>query len=176
LYVHKRQVRKALKWQLIAGVEREALVLLKFTPEEARTQLRWKHAGEFEYRGEMYDIVETAIHGDTAYYWLWWDREETQLNRQLQALVGQALRQDPERRAAQARFFDFFETLYCAPQQRFCFVVYGQNLPPGGCCGLGAGVLLHPPPSPPPEYGGCNTEYYSLSSLWCLFCPLVVET
>ncbi len=108
----KKQVKREVKWKMIAGMERDELVLLKFTEKEKNTQLRWEHSKEFEYKGEMYDIVETNIMGDTTYYWVWWDHEETQLNKQLDVLVAIALGNNPNSGKNQKQLHDFFKSLY----------------------------------------------------------------
>lgn len=118
LKYQKKQVKREVKWKMIAGIDKEELVLLKFTQEEKRTQLKWKHSKEFEYKGEMYDIVESKLVGDTTYYWLWWDHEETKLNKQLSHLVSYALGQNPKNKENQKRLQNFFKSLYFSEDVR----------------------------------------------------------
>jgi hypothetical protein len=87
LQYQKKQVKREVKWKMIEGLEAHQLVTLKFSKEQTLTELNWKHAKEFEYQGEMYDIVERHVVGDSIEFIVWWDYEETQLNKQLQALV-----------------------------------------------------------------------------------------
>lgn len=108
----KKQVKREIKWRIIAGIEKEELVLLKFSSEEKKTTLDWKHAKEFGFQGEMYDIVESKIEGDTTWYWCWWDHEETKLNKQLSKLVSLALGNDPKRQENQKNLQNFFKSLY----------------------------------------------------------------
>jgi len=77
-----RQVEKNIQ----AGIDKEKLVLLRFTEEEAAKELKWEHSGEFEYHHQMYDIVESLIIGDSIYYWCWWDIAETVLNNKISEL------------------------------------------------------------------------------------------
>ncbi len=97
---------------MIAGLDKSELVLLKFSRAAAQTQLRWEHAKEFELEGQMYDVVETELKGDTLYYICWWDHEETKLNKQLKNLVAGVLGNDAERRETQKRLLHFYESLY----------------------------------------------------------------
>jgi hypothetical protein len=60
----------------------------------------------------MYDITSTEIHGDTTYYWCWWDYEETKLNKQLKGLVAGALGKDPRNKEHQNRLINFFKSLF----------------------------------------------------------------
>jgi len=150
LKYQKKQVRREVKRKLIAGIDKEELVLLKFTEEEKETQLNWKHSKEFEYKGEMYDIVETKIVGDTTYYWLWWDYEETKLNKQLSQLLSFALGHNPKNQENQKRLHNFFKSLYFSEDERKEPLVFfelkskfhfGQN--------FYLSVFLTPPDPPP---------------------------
>lgn len=69
-------------------VEKKQIVLLKFSTAEHKTKLRWEHAKEFEYRGNMYDVIESKVVGDTTYYSCWWDREETEAKNRITAFNG----------------------------------------------------------------------------------------
>ena len=97
---------------MIAGIPREELVLLKFTEDQKVNDLRWEHSKEFEYKGEMYDIVETHFKGDTTYYWCWWDYEETQLNKQLDGLLSFAYKKDARTTKNQKIVQAFYKSLY----------------------------------------------------------------
>lgn len=108
----QKQVKREVKWKLIEGVDRSELVLFKFTEEDKKTQLSWKHSKEFEYKGEMYDIAETELHGDTTYYWCWWDYEETTLNKQLDQLFSFALGNSPVHKQNQEKIIQIFKSLY----------------------------------------------------------------
>ena len=91
LQYEKSAVRREIKGKMIAGIDLEELVLLKFTKDEANTKLRWEHSKEFEYNGQLYDVVSKEIKGDTIFYNCWWDYEETKLNKKLQKLVANAM-------------------------------------------------------------------------------------
>ena len=111
LHYQKRMVRKEIKHRIIEGINREELVLLSFTHETA-SNLRWEHAREFEFGGEMYDVVETVMAGDTIYYWCWPDKEESSLNRVLAALTQKAMNGLPQRQEQQQQLLSFFKSLY----------------------------------------------------------------
>jgi hypothetical protein len=112
LQYQKSQVRHEIKWRMIKGIDKDELVLLKFTEEDSQKKLLWKHSKEFEYKGQMYDIIETKIIGDTIYYWCWWDHEETNLNKQLTELVANSLGKDPLNKEKQKQLDNFYKTLY----------------------------------------------------------------
>ncbi len=112
LQYEREQVRESVKRNLISGLKREELRLLQFTREEAERELRWEHAGEFEYQGQWYDVAERSEKGDTLYFWCWWDHEETLISQQLSRLVARALGQDPQQRENAHRLSAFLFSLF----------------------------------------------------------------
>lgn len=81
LQYQKKIIRKEVKTKIINKIDRKELVMFIFTKEETETKLRWEHSKEFEYLGQMYDIVESNTNGDTITYWCWHDHKETKLNK-----------------------------------------------------------------------------------------------
>lgn len=112
LSYQKQQVRKTVKRQLVQSVDKSQLVRLSFTKTYAETGLRWEHSKEFEWRGEMYDVVTTEANRDSVTYWCWWDKEETTLNKQLTNLVSNSLGKNKERRRNQEQLVDLLKTAY----------------------------------------------------------------
>lgn len=109
----KKEVKSEVKWKMIAGIDREELILLKFTEKEKDSLLNWKHSKEFEYQDNMFDVVETETVGDTTYYWVWWDHKETELNKQLDELIVQVLGNNPQKQEKQDQLIEFYKKLYC---------------------------------------------------------------
>jgi hypothetical protein len=81
----KKMLRKEIKRKIIAGLKEEELVKLKFANADLNRKLKWKHSKEFEFNGEMYDIVSVSKTSDSTEYLLWWDAEESVLNQKLMA-------------------------------------------------------------------------------------------
>jgi len=105
----KKQVKKEVKRQIIKGMDKEYLVLLKFSYPETTTLLRWEHSREFEYRGEMYDVVETIAEEDSVAYWCWHDQRETRLNRRLKAMIEDAAEENPQTRETYRWLANYFQ-------------------------------------------------------------------
>lgn len=101
-----------MKSQVYAGMDKAKLVLLKFTEAEKENELDWEHSKEFEYHGEMYDVVEFETKGDTTYYWCWADKKETRLNTRLEELIAQTLGNNPRNQENGRRVHSFFKSLY----------------------------------------------------------------
>ena len=95
----KHVVKKEIKRQIIAGIDKKELVHLKFSGSELHAELYWEHEKEFEYAGEMYDVVEKITIGDTTHFWCWPDHQETGLNQKLRKLVNDNFKNDPNRHA-----------------------------------------------------------------------------
>ena len=149
---HKRYVvKKEVKRLIIAGLDRDELVLLKFTQEEIKTLLMWEHDEEFEYRGQMYDVVEVIEKDGMLHYWCWKDDEETLLKHDLNRLLAGALGSSPQNNDHQKQINNFFKTLYYlnhfswSPPTDFIFrqnTVYTIYRPATGFS----------PPVPPPKF------------------------
>ncbi|MFH2142658.1 MAG: hypothetical protein ABIJ97_09565 [Bacteroidota bacterium] len=112
LNYQKYVIRKHVKKQIIKGVDKNDLVLLIFTNEEAADKLKWEHSKEFEYKGQMYDIVDRIQRNDTVWYWCWWDYEETDLNKELIYLTDLAMGRNSKDKEKSQEFSNFLKKLY----------------------------------------------------------------
>lgn len=108
----RKSIRREVKWKMIAGLEDSELVLLRFHKTAINTDLRWKHSREFEYQGQMYDIVKAHESGDSIFYYCWWDYEETQLNQKLSSLVTMAWGSNHAHNHTRLRLLSFYVSLY----------------------------------------------------------------
>ena len=146
-------IKKSIKRKMIAGIDKEELVLLKFTKMEAERDLRWEHSKEFEYRGEMYDIVERTSKGDSIFYWCWWDHEETQLNLALSDLAEKALGKDSKRNQKRQQLLDFYKNIN--PERAvFSLAIQIQDIENLNACYQFSCSTFHKKPSlPPPKLG-----------------------
>ncbi len=145
-------IRREVRAMLFAGMDRDKLVVLSFSLQDAASLLSWKDDHEFEFTGRMYDVVETDILEDSINYLCWPDDEETNLNRRLDKLVAKALGSDSQKKESSKRLVDFLKVhfLQCG------LLEWG---------GLFNARLVHnaqvisfytsvsmPPASPPPKY------------------------
>lgn len=107
----RKTIRKEAKHQIISDIEKSALTQLTFSSAQLH-QLKWEHSTEFEYKGELYDVVETHQHGDSITYICWWDNEETKLNQQRNQLAALLFQQDPQNQKQQTQLVQFFKNLF----------------------------------------------------------------
>lgn len=135
-------------WRRVADKDRDELMLFKFSKAEEDSFLEWKNPMEFKYKGEMYDIVEKEVHGDTTHYYVWWDREETKMLKNLYKFISIT------RYNADITFIVsniYFKSLYYSEYSAklanplFRLVQY-----PSHCARLYKSVVFTPP-SPPPK-------------------------
>ena len=152
-HLEKKQIRRELKQQMLSGINKDDLVFLKFATDELSRKVRWKHSREFEFEGEMFDVVEKLMVGDTTFFWCKWDHRETRLNQELDQLLARTLgRQHPDKHYL-LTWKNFFSSLYCSKvpawftfqprDQQISFFLLNAKIPP---------VLS--PPVPPPEIWG----------------------
>ncbi|HAQ38574.1 MAG TPA: hypothetical protein DCQ58_08705 [Saprospirales bacterium] len=151
LYYQKKQVKRAVKWKMIADIDKDELVLLKLSKNEQLTQLHWEHAREFSYKGEMYDIVYSKKTTDSSYYWCWWDHEETKLNKQLKNLVRQVFSHNPLKKDRENKLLNFYKNLYFPPQLIISSLANEFLNTSNNYTITLYSVCPNPPPKPPPE-------------------------
>ncbi len=63
IHFEKAIVRGEVRRHIISGADKNGLVVLEFSKMETESLLRWEHSREFEYNGQMYDIVESWASG-----------------------------------------------------------------------------------------------------------------
>jgi hypothetical protein len=155
LQYNKNKIKKEIAGMILTGLDKKDLVLLKFTKNEVETRLNWKHAGEFEYNGQMYDIVEKHQEGDTIWYNCYKDNKETRLNSEQDRLVARAMGQDPVQKSQTEKIMNFFKTFYRSDVFNwkpftsltsifhFSFFIFNYS----------SLSLSPPPPAPPPKMG-----------------------
>jgi hypothetical protein len=107
--VAQKQAASHIKNEL----KKEDEVLLVFTTYQSITLLVWEHSREFEYKGEMYDIIRSKTQGDSVWYWCYHDKKETKLRKNVQSLLTYFLGTSPQNKTDQQHLVDFFKTLYC---------------------------------------------------------------
>lgn len=153
LQYEKKLVRREVKWKMIAGLDQEELVLLKFSKEQTKNELRWEHSKEFEYNEQMYDIVSTEIKGDSIFYRCWWDHEETALNKRLKKLVVNVFDKNESRQDAHLNLHVYLWSFFYQEALEWEMI-------PGHTILLVYQDLIHPkyftsleisPPTPPPK-------------------------
>lgn len=97
---------------IIAGLDEKDVVMLKFTKKETETRLNWKHSREFEFEGQMYDIIKKHYEGDIICYYCYKDHKETKLNKMIARTASRALGQDPDRKSQNEKIVSFMKSFF----------------------------------------------------------------
>lgn len=105
-------IRKEVKERIIAGMDKEDLTTFRLSIEDAE-RLHWHHDREFEYLGEMYDVVSRTETTDSVILTCWWDRAESEVHRQLDLLMANTAGDHPDRDRCLGQFFDFSKNIVC---------------------------------------------------------------
>lgn len=157
LQYQRRQIKTAVEEKVIAGIDPKELVLLKLTEAEKLAELSWEETQEFEYQGEMYDVVKTNTVGDTTYYWVWRDYEETVLNKQLEKLASFALDHNPIDAEDKERWSKFLETRYLPGAKEKWVAIFRELKHQYYFKQLFFRLVFLSPPIPPPKKSSVNT-------------------
>lgn len=103
---------------VIAGEENPVeMVHLAFTEAQMKADLRWEHDREFEYRGQMYDIISSEVKGDTTYFYAYWDKLESIINHKLNELITLHLGGEADEKDESQLVVSLLKALYIHPNQ-----------------------------------------------------------
>jgi len=152
LQYQKSMVKHEVKWRIIDGIDKDKLVVLKFSKSEFQKNLHWKHTKEFEYNFKMYDIVESMIIKDSVYYYCWYDNEETKLNHQLTELVSKAYNSNPLKNESQKKIYSFFKNLYFSNAFDWKMMPQKTEKRTKSIFLVSFTSINFPPPTPPPQF------------------------
>jgi len=125
--IKRSQIRKEVKWKMIAGLDKEELVFMTFSIQDSQEKLNWKHSKEFEYKGEWYDVVQQEVVGDSIRFHLWWDHEETKLSQQLRHLIVMTVSQDSQHQENQKGIVKLFKSLFFKTNTTSNVIVVVEN-------------------------------------------------
>lgn len=112
LQVQKANVRKQVKWQMIHDMDQSRLTSFTFETSQLEN-LDWKHSKEFEYRGNMYDVVTRKSQGDSTILTCWPDGQETALNHELDKLFQFVIGTDKQSKESKTKTIQFYKSLFC---------------------------------------------------------------
>jgi hypothetical protein len=119
-----QSVRSKVKLELLNKVEESKLVLVKVARTLEQTpnnQFKKNHDKEFEFLGEMYDVVNTVERRDTTYYYCYQDRDESDIIRGINRWIKDNFGNSKEKNETEDIQKVFFEkdyevaTLFCYP-------------------------------------------------------------
>lgn len=115
--IEKHMLRKEVKHQLMSITSNEDLKTFQFDYDDTLKLLTWEHEKEFEYKGEMYDIVRRSYSKGIVTYHVWWDHEETVLNQKLDRLTTSLFNTSPEKKRTSQQMYFFLLQLFISQNE-----------------------------------------------------------
>jgi hypothetical protein len=113
LTFQKHTIKEQVKERILSNIDKSELVTFTFSSYEVEKVLEWEHSKEFEYKGQMYDVVEQhPVSKDSIRYICWWDKAETELNLKLYSMVENLLNSNPDKQKNDVLLLDFYKNLY----------------------------------------------------------------
>jgi hypothetical protein len=112
---------------MIAGMDEKDLVHITVAKKDSAFLLRWEHNQEFEYKGEMYDVVKRTFLGDSIRYTCWWDNDETVCNQKLKKLAAEFFGKRRDSQQSHARVQQFMKSLFFHPTSNTALAENGNN-------------------------------------------------
>lgn len=151
LYYQKLMIRDEVKDQIVSGISKKNLVLLKFS-EKDKKKLDWeRNSKEFKYQDEFYDIVDKKVENDTTFYWCWQDNKETAITKKINSLLADALGNRPRNKENQERLTQFLQSLYLSDFQSVNNLMFQSKEQLISYYSFLDNSLSIPPPTPPPK-------------------------
>jgi len=112
LSLQQKAIQEAVKRKLKEGILENELVKLTFSKKEIPSLLKWEHDKEFEYNGQMYDVVEVTEIGDSLQYLCWWDKAETATKKNKQKLLYAKIDTSNPANHFPFTFSDYYKSIY----------------------------------------------------------------
>ena len=111
--IQLKKIKHQVKHELILNTSKSDLVsfTFKYNSENFKS-LKWKHCGEFEFNGKMFDIVEADSSENEVYYLCFPDKQETALNLQFNDLLNQRYANDESSNKNQRLISNFIRSLF----------------------------------------------------------------
>ena len=112
----KKAVRKEVKKRINDGLKDEELVKLTFLKNDVDKLLNWIKKDEFDFNGQMYDIVRSWESNDSVFYMCWKDDDESIIKQRLNQLSELEWSKNTSNKRQNERKTDFYKNLICTKQ------------------------------------------------------------
>jgi hypothetical protein len=112
LSLQQKAIQEAVHRKLEEGIPSNELVKLTFLKKEIPKLLKWEHEKEFEFKGQMYDVVEVTDVGDSLQYLCWWDKAETATKKNKQKLLHARIDTSNSEKHISFTFSDYYKSIY----------------------------------------------------------------
>lgn len=151
LQYHRYATRERIERQLYLTQESTEVVTLTFAKTDIKKLLEWEHNREFEFQGQMYDVIDANETPDSITYRCIWDKAETRIKKQLNQLVAQSLENDTQHHSRQQQIQIQLLKLYFEPTFNWQSKADGIARINHSCCTPNYSQLFYSLDNPPPE-------------------------
>ncbi|TYP92015.1 hypothetical protein LX73_2258 [Fodinibius salinus] len=126
LYSIKEEVKKKIEsdFQEEPKVIKVPLSWAEHPPKE----FKWHESHEFEYQGQMYDIIRKEIHGDTIWYYCHWDKAETKLLNNLAEYISNYLQESKAKQQKYVSLKQYLDKIFLLSHSEPRFELFTQTL------------------------------------------------
>ncbi|MCI1186781.1 hypothetical protein MON38_05075 [Hymenobacter sp. DH14] len=111
----QHEFRRVAEARRRAALPDRALVRVAVAQHAEATDLVWHEAGEFSYRGHLFDVVRQHARPDSTIYFCWPDRGEEHLLASLAEHVREFAQPDAGTRKSAQKVLDYLAKLYLLP-------------------------------------------------------------
>lgn len=147
-----RLVKKKAKHKIEEAIAFEDLTKLTFSINEVKELLVFKGEKEFEYKGNMYDIIYSNKSDNNITYWCVNDNEETALNNKVNDLLTLMLQKNAKKSTHQRIVAKYFPNYYQNKTERLLSVYHLSQIHQNSIYRFSCKTFQTAPDSPPPKH------------------------
>ncbi len=145
------QIKKEVNIFIKNKIEEKDIITLRFSDEEIKTRLKWKHSREFIFDGHMYDIVDQGVDGNITWFRCYRDHKETRLYKEKEKLITRALGNDPFQKKQTERIKQLFKTVFRNESFSWNINLPNPSVIHYSLFTIHYSLIFISPPSPPPK-------------------------
>ena len=110
--VKQQMVKNEVEEKRNEGFNKDVVKILTFAKKDIKNIVRWEYDREFEFLGEMYDVISSKESKDSVSYTCYWDIEETKIKKQIAKLFFSDNEKLPFQHEKEAKMIEYFKQFY----------------------------------------------------------------
>jgi hypothetical protein len=124
--IQRWRIKYTIKEQIRHELPNESLTLIVDSGLD-KVAIDWREKNEFEFKGDMYDVVRTIIKKNVTYYYCIADRAETLLNKQVDQIVNIKLNDKVKTSKGLTHLIKIIEIVFCHNIYNFTFLLQSEK-------------------------------------------------
>jgi hypothetical protein len=109
---HEKGIAKHVMSEYLQAYAKKDVVDIIIHKDQIHTILAWEHEREFEFAGEMYDVISSQIMGDSIIYQCLHDAKETSINKRILSFIKSYLKDESGSDVSLIVYSDIFKVLH----------------------------------------------------------------